>query len=97
MSKKKRLEIFDLTLHTPTKISEEETTQSDSQPQNDAPAYSNIVDEYFLTASEIAKKYKVKEQTVTGWIRNGKLKAIKIGRSYRINPIDFEIFSNGSK
>ena len=36
------------------------------------------------TCEEVAEMYRVKISTVWGWIRDGKLKAYKIGRIYRI-------------
>lgn len=33
---------------------------------------------------EVAKRYGVKVETVWAWIREGKLKAVRIGKLYRI-------------
>lgn len=41
------------------------------------------MDEYY-TCAEVAKLYKVQTATVWGWIRDGKVQAVKIGRNYRI-------------
>lgn len=38
----------------------------------------------FYTAEELADYLKVSAQTVRAWIREGKLKAVKFGRSWRI-------------
>lgn len=46
----------------------------------------------FFTVAEIASKYGYQAQTITGWIRNNKLKADKIGKSYRIKASDWEEF-----
>lgn len=40
------------------------------------------------TCEEIAERYSVKLKTVWDWIRKGTLKAIKIGRIYRIKESD---------
>lgn len=38
----------------------------------------------FYTCKEIATRYGVCEDTVWAWVRTGKLKAIRIGKLYRI-------------
>lgn len=38
----------------------------------------------FYTVTDLSERYSVKPATVWGWIRNGKLTAIKIGKQYRI-------------
>lgn len=38
----------------------------------------------FFTAEEMADYLKVSSQTVRAWIRDGKVKAVKFGRSWRI-------------
>ncbi len=40
--------------------------------------------EAFWTAEELADYLKVDDQTVRAWIRAGKVKAVKFGRSWRI-------------
>ena len=39
----------------------------------------------FYTCDDVAKMFSVKLITVWDWIRNGKLKAYKIGKMYRID------------
>lgn len=39
----------------------------------------------FYTCEEIAEIYGVKIATVWAWIREGKLKAMKLGKTYRIS------------
>lgn len=41
---------------------------------------------------EVAARYGVCEDSVWSWIRSGKLKALKIGRNYRIRREDLEEF-----
>lgn len=48
----------------------------------------------FLTIDEIAKNLKVTRQTVSKYISNKELNAIKINKSYRISFQDFEDFIN---
>lgn len=50
--------------------------------------------EKLYTCKEVAEMYRVKEITVWEWVRTGKLKAIKIGRIYRIRKEDLENFEN---
>nr|WP_302549534.1 helix-turn-helix domain-containing protein [Enterocloster clostridioformis] len=38
----------------------------------------------YYTCEEIAERYRVKTATVWGWIRNGRLSAIRIGGLYRV-------------
>lgn len=45
-----------------------------------------------MTVHETADKLKVKESTIRAWIRQGKLRAIKFGREWRITVIDLERF-----
>ena len=46
----------------------------------------------FLTADEVAEMLHVSRRSVWGWIRQGKLKAAKLGRSWLIRESDFEDF-----
>ena len=44
----------------------------------------------FMTTLEIAKLLKVKEPTVRSWIHEGQLKAVKLGREFRVAVKDLE-------
>jgi excisionase family DNA binding protein len=46
----------------------------------------------FLTAQEVAQMLKLNIMTIYEYIREGRLKAIKFGRNYRILLKDFEKF-----
>jgi excisionase family DNA binding protein len=46
----------------------------------------------FLTVEEIATKLQVHWQTVLKYIKSGKLRAVKLGRGYRIDPTDLNTF-----
>lgn len=46
----------------------------------------------FLTVREVADLAQVSEATVRHWIRNGDLRAIDVGREFRIIPRDLEAF-----
>ena len=48
--------------------------------------------ETFLTVEEVATKLKIHWQTVLTYIKDGKLRALKLGRGYRIDPKDLEQF-----
>lgn len=42
----------------------------------------------YMKVSEVAKMLNIDEQTVYKWSNNGKLKAIRIGRTYRFKSDD---------
>ncbi len=46
----------------------------------------------FLTVKEVADLLKVGEVTVRHWIKGGELRAIDVGREWRIAPRDLEHF-----
>lgn len=46
----------------------------------------------FLTVKDVAELLKVGEVTVRHWIREGDLRAIDLGREWRIAPTDLEDF-----
>lgn len=48
------------------------------------------------TCEEIAKMYGVKIFTVWDWIKRKKIKALKIGREYRIKEEDLKAFEESS-
>ena len=48
----------------------------------------------FMTTQEIAELLKVKEPTVRSWIHDADLRAVKIGREFRIAVKDLEAFLN---
>ena len=41
--------------------------------------------EKMYTCEAVAKRYRVKRETVWEWIRTGKLGACKIGKEYRVS------------
>lgn len=53
--------------------------------------------EKYLTCEEVAQKYGVKVITVWTWIREKKLRAIKISKLYRITPQDLAEFEESRK
>lgn len=46
----------------------------------------------FLTVEEVASKLQVHWQTVLKFIKTSRLRAVKLGRGYRIDPDDFNDF-----
>lgn len=48
----------------------------------------------FLTTHEIAELLKVREPTVRSWIHQQELRAVKLGRAFRIAVKDLEAFVN---
>jgi len=51
----------------------------------------------FFTVEQVAKKLQIHWQTVLTYIKSGKLKALKLGRGYRIDPKDLENFIESNK
>lgn len=47
-----------------------------------------------LTVHEVADMLKVKESTVRTWIRESELRAVKLGRDWRVSIKDLEAFVN---
>lgn len=48
----------------------------------------------FMTTHEIAELLKVREQTVRSWIHQHELRAVKLGREFRVAVKDLEAFVN---
>jgi excisionase family DNA binding protein len=46
----------------------------------------------YQTVKEVADRLKVSEATVRGWIRDGELRAIEIGKGWRIADSDLDAF-----
>lgn len=46
----------------------------------------------FYTVKEICEILKIKPLTVYRWLKAGKLKAVKIGKSFRVEKSEFEKF-----
>jgi len=51
-----------------------------------------MVHEQYQTVKEVAELLKVSEATVRRWIRDGELRAIEIGKGWRIADSDLEAF-----
>jgi excisionase family DNA binding protein len=50
----------------------------------------------FLTASEAAERMRVSKMTVYRLIRAGKIRAVQIGKAYRVRESDLEEYLNSS-
>lgn len=46
----------------------------------------------FLTVEQVAKTLQVHWQTILNYIKNGKLKAVKLGKGYRISKEELKRF-----
>lgn len=46
----------------------------------------------FMTTHEIAELFKVREATVRAWIHGEQLRAVKLGREFRVAIRDLEAF-----
>lgn len=53
--------------------------------------------ETFYTVGQVAEKLQIHWQTVLSYIKSGKLRAVKLGRGYRIDPDDFNKFIESIK
>jgi excisionase family DNA binding protein len=51
----------------------------------------------FLTVEQVTELLQVHWQTVLNYIKSGKLKALRLGKGYRINKVDFEKFIKTNK
>jgi len=51
----------------------------------------------FYTCEQVAERYGVKVTTVWDWVREQKLPAISIGRSYRIREKDLLDFEQNNR
>ncbi len=48
--------------------------------------------EAFLTVEDVAERLRIHPQTVRGWIRTGRLSAVRAGRLLRVSPVALEHF-----
>ncbi len=53
------------------------------------------MDQDFYTVTEVAKRLKLHVKTVLIYVREGRLKAMRIGKQYRIAKSDLEKFAGG--
>jgi excisionase family DNA binding protein len=53
---------------------------------------SQMLTRQFLSVKEVADLLKVGEVAVRSWIRNADLRAVNVGREWRIAPADLESF-----
>lgn len=51
----------------------------------------------FYLVEELANKLRVSEMTIYRYIAAGKLTAYKIGKEYRIAPVDYDNFLKNTK
>lgn len=49
-------------------------------------------DEVYMTVKEVADLLQVAENTVRGWVKSFDLRAIDLGKGWRITAIDLKIF-----
>lgn len=48
--------------------------------------------DHYQTVREVADRLKVSEATVRGWIHHGALRAIEVGKGWRVADTDLEAF-----
>lgn len=51
----------------------------------------------FLTVEQVAELLKVHWQTILNYIKNGKLKAVRLGKGYRIEKYELDNFLKQNK
>jgi len=56
-----------------------------------------MTNEQYYTTEEVAKMLKVAYLTVYRWIQDGKLKAYKAGKQYRVKKEDLDSFITSYK
>jgi excisionase family DNA binding protein len=56
--------------------------------------HATMLSKPFMTTHEIAELFKVSEATVRTWIHEGELRAIRVGREFRVAAKDLEAFVN---
>ena len=52
--------------------------------------------EKLLTAKEVAGILRLNDQTVLRYVREGKLKAIKVGKQYLVKEADLQAYLDGA-
>ena len=53
--------------------------------------------EKLYSCEEVANRYGIKAETVWAWIREKRLSAVKIGKSYRVKEIDLVAFEQKNR
>lgn len=49
------------------------------------------------TLKEVEEILSVTRKTIYNWLKSGKLKAVKVGRQWRVKKEDLEAFINGEE
>src|SRR5215469_544792 len=57
--------------------------------------YQGVMEQDFYTITEVAKRLKLHVKTVLLYVRDGRLKAKRIGKQYRVAKSDFDAFAGG--
>jgi excisionase family DNA binding protein len=53
--------------------------------------------ERYLSPDDVARRLNVKPLTVRRWLKDGKLRGIKVGRLWRVRESDLEAFLKGGE
>lgn len=51
----------------------------------------------YLTVEQVAELLQVHWQTILNYIKSGKLKAVRLGKGYRISRVDLNQFISNNK
>lgn len=52
------------------------------------------MEEKLLTPDQVAEQCQVKKRTVLVWLKDGKLKGVKLGKFWRVKETDLQEFIN---
>lgn len=53
--------------------------------------------EQLMTPDEVAERLSISAQTVRGYIRTGRIRAIKVGRLWRVRDSDLQEYMRGDR
>ena len=51
-----------------------------------------MIQEQLLTPTQIAERLQIHERTVTRWLRDGYMRGFKLGKEWRNDPSDLQVF-----
>ena len=57
--------------------------------------YSHIVEEEFFSVDQVAERLGLHVRTIRNYVRDGRLRAVRIGKQYRIARSDLETLTGG--
>ena len=55
------------------------------------------MEDALLTPAQVAARLQVTERTVCGWLKNGRLPGVKLGRLWRVSPSALDALVRGDR